>query len=393
MRIPIFWRLTLGYSLILLLSVAVSSYSIVQLGSLSGSARAALETDNRMIAYEEKLTDAFLSEVRYAGRFLITHAASLHDQFRQFRYDFERYMNEIQSLAASEEIKSRLSRIEELHLRYQDLFNQEVRYVKANQPYAESRFQLEKEKILESGLADLDRLKRQLQHQLNDKLENMEREAAATRTIAIASTLFLVALGLALSLAISKGITRPLARLKLMSVDETEQGSGSSAEFYRVPEIQELSDTLTTTQKKLRRRAEINSAFVQTITERFVIPLISLKKRLVYLEAEFTVKATAEQKTTFDVMVQEIERLIQWSGELQGLPTEQIGRGSGQEQTALRPLEGSLSSITTIWKRRWDGLLAPLKTMAGRVIGRATGPWHMIFHSNRAVGSGKAKKQ
>jgi hypothetical protein len=393
MRIPIFWRLTLGYSLILLLSVAVSSYSIVQLGRLSGIARAALDTDNRMIAYEEKLTDAFLSEVRYAGRFLITHAASLHDQFRQFRHDFDGYMNEIKSLAASAEIKTRLSGIEELHLRYQDLFDQEVRYVKARQPYAESRFQQEKEKILESGLGELERLRKQLQQNLHDKLENMEREAAATRTIAIAITLLLVGLGLSLSLAISKGITGPLTRLKLISEEEAEQGSGSSSEFYRVPEIQELSNALSTTQTKLRRRAEMNSAFVHTITERFVIPLISLKKRLVYLEAEFTEKATAEQKTTLDVLVQETERLIQRSGELQSLPTERIDNPTDQERPGLRAIDGSLLSATTSWKCRWDGLVTPMKTTAGRVISRVVGPWHAISHSARIVGSRKAKKQ
>ena len=55
--------------------LGVAAYSIVQLGSLSGTARAALDIDNRMMAYQETLTDAFLSEVRYAGRFLITRAA------------------------------------------------------------------------------------------------------------------------------------------------------------------------------------------------------------------------------------------------------------------------------------------------------------------------------
>ena len=131
MQIPIFWRLISGYALILLLSVGVSAYSGVQLGSLSGTARLALDTDNRMISAQEKLTDAFLSEVRYAGKFVITHTASLHEQFRQFKNDFTGYMSEIKSLAASPHTKVRLSRVEELHQRYQDLFDREVRYIKA----------------------------------------------------------------------------------------------------------------------------------------------------------------------------------------------------------------------------------------------------------------------
>ena len=77
MRIPIFWRLLFGYSAILLLSVGLSTYSIIQLGGLSTTARAALDTDSRRIGNVEKLTDALLSEVRYAGRFIITHAEEL----------------------------------------------------------------------------------------------------------------------------------------------------------------------------------------------------------------------------------------------------------------------------------------------------------------------------
>src|ERR671914_584405 len=105
MSIPIFWRIMFGYSGILLLAVAVAGYSIFQLGGLSGTARAALDRDNRMIAYQETLTDAFLSEIRYAGRFLITRAAANHDEFRQFQEDFKRYMSELKSLAAAVDIE------------------------------------------------------------------------------------------------------------------------------------------------------------------------------------------------------------------------------------------------------------------------------------------------
>src|SRR5918994_4752158 len=101
MSIPIFWRIILGYSVILLLAVAVAAYSIVQLSGLSGTARSALDSENRMMAYQETLTDAFLSEVRYAGRFLITRANAHHNEFRQFKEDFNRYMNELTALAAS----------------------------------------------------------------------------------------------------------------------------------------------------------------------------------------------------------------------------------------------------------------------------------------------------
>jgi CHASE3 domain sensor protein len=392
-QIPIFWRLIFGYALILLLSAGVSAYSIVQLGRLSGTARAALNTDNRMISVQEKLTDAFLSEVRYAGKFVITHTASLHEQFRQFKNDFVVYMNEIKSLAASPETKARLSRVEELHLRYQDLFDREVRYIKAGQPYAESRFRQEREKVLESALGELDRLKRQLHTNLNDKLETIDTAARAARTRAAIATLFLLGLGIALSIAVSKSITRPLARLKRITVEQAEQDSTSTSEFNCIPEIRELSDALRTARRNLREEAETNNAFVHAIAKQFVTPLISLKKRLTYLERELTEKTTAEQLTTFQVLAEETERLIQRCPTLQTSPRAEGESRNGQEQMTSARVEESMPWRHRVWKRCSDEFFPRIQTAAVRAGSLMTGRWNAISHSIRTVGSGKAKKQ
>jgi CHASE3 domain sensor protein len=388
-QIPIFYRIISGYALILFLSVGVLSYSIVRLGWLSGTARAALDTDYGMIACQEKLTDALLSEVRYAGRFIIHHAPSLHDQLRQFKNDFTGHMADFKSLAAAPEIKARLADVEELHLRYHDLFDQEVRYIKAGQSYAESRFQQEKEKVLESALEELERLKRQLHKNLNDKLETIDTAARSARTDATLATLLLLGLGVALSFAISKSITRPLAQLRRVTEDTAKHGTASSSEYYRIPEIQDLSDALDSARRRLREAAEANGAFVHAITEQFVMPLLSLKKRLRYLQAELTEKATAEQRTAFEVLADETERLIKRCAQLPGLPAEQVGDPKLQGQRAESPEEESLPLNDVFWKRRWGEFHSRMEAIACLVAGQ----WNAISHSIRARASGKARKQ
>ena len=181
MPIPLFWRLILGYAAILLLSVGTSVYSIVQLGGLSQTARDAIDTDYRTIAHQETLTDAFLSEARYGGKYLITQAPASYDQFRQFKNDFLRYLGELKSAGVSGEITTQLVRVDQLHRSYHDLFEQEVRYLKAGQPYAQSRYQQERDKILENTLRELAHLKDQLEKTLHDKLEHMSGTAGAAR--------------------------------------------------------------------------------------------------------------------------------------------------------------------------------------------------------------------
>ena len=123
MAIPIFWRLTLGNVAILLLSLAACLYSAVQLGTLRNAARTALGRDQRMIGYQEILTDTFLSEFRYGGKYIITRTESRYEPLRQFKDDFARYMRELKSLTQSEETTALLARIERNHSQYHELFD------------------------------------------------------------------------------------------------------------------------------------------------------------------------------------------------------------------------------------------------------------------------------
>jgi hypothetical protein len=210
MAISIFWRLVLSHIGILVLSGAACLYSIVQLGSLSGTARAALGNNHRMIDYQEALTDAFLSEVRYGGKYLITHTEGRHDQLRQFKKDFTDYLELLKARAEPEPVTISLTRIERFHRQYHDLYDREVEYIRAKQIYASSRYQQERDKIIESTIRELDGLKAQLRAKLQEKLEGIDQGARRARKIAVISTLIVLIMGTLLSLKVSQSITDPL---------------------------------------------------------------------------------------------------------------------------------------------------------------------------------------
>ena len=202
MTISIFWRLVLSHVGILLLSGAACFYSIMQLGALSGAARSALDTHQQMIAYQEGLTEAFLSEVRYGGKYLISHSEARYDQLLQFKREFVNYLEILKRLGQPE--SSSLSTIERLHDQYHELFDREVTYVRANQNYAQSRYQQERDKLVESTVGELDLLKAQLRAGLKNKLENLDQAARTAREIAIVSTLVVLILGILISLTVSR---------------------------------------------------------------------------------------------------------------------------------------------------------------------------------------------
>lgn len=204
MSLPIFWRLIFSHLGILLLSGAACLYSIVQLGSLSGTARSALDSNHRMIDYQEALTDTFLSQVRYGGKYLISHVEGRHEQMRQFKQDFNKYLELLRALGQSEQITTSVTKVERFHRQYHELFDREVEYIRAKQNYAQSRFHQERDNIVESAINELDSLKAHLRTKLQEKLEGIEYGARASRRIAILTTLLVLILGTLLSLKVSK---------------------------------------------------------------------------------------------------------------------------------------------------------------------------------------------
>jgi CHASE3 domain sensor protein len=206
MALPIFWRLILSHLGILLLAGAACLYSIVQLGSLSGNARSALDTNHRMIDYQEALTDAFLSQVRYGGKYLITHGESRHEQMRQFKKDFDEYLEHFRALQPSGEIVESMARVERSYRQYHELFDREVEYIHNKQAYAQSRFQQERDKIVESAITELDNLKAHLRTKLQEKLESIEHGARTSRRIASVTTLMVLIFGAVVALKVSKDL-------------------------------------------------------------------------------------------------------------------------------------------------------------------------------------------
>lgn len=217
MATAIFWRLILGTMGILFLSVAVCLYTIVELGRLSQTARSALDSDQRMIGYQEALTDAFLSEARYGGKFIFTHAADRYLEMQQFKGDFNRYLKELKAMTDSEEIAASLSKIDQHHRQYYELFDREIAYIRANQIYAQTRYQQERDKVLESALGELERLKGMLQKNLQAKLQRIDRAARTSRQIGLFTTLVVVFLGTWFSLKISRSVAAPLKQLERLT--------------------------------------------------------------------------------------------------------------------------------------------------------------------------------
>jgi CHASE3 domain sensor protein len=306
---PIFWRLASGYLAILLLSAGISLHFIGELGALGTSARSALESDSRRVTLLEILTDAFLSEARYAGRFVISHTSELYDQYLQFNNDFARTLKALEALPQSAESQRRVTRIGELHLRYTDLFQREIAYLRSSQTYGESRYRQEKEKILESALRELELFRASAQKNLEAELAHIGTAASAARNRAFITMLALLGIGFGLCYAISRSITLPLVALQDAAASGAASTSPATA-LGAIPEIRALAETLRNARQQVHEVRRNHAAFLDEFSLEFTTRLLSLQNRLNAFQSSLGETASGEQNTALVVMIDEAERLI-----------------------------------------------------------------------------------
>lgn len=199
MSTPIVRRFLISYAAMLTLMLAVSGYAVFQLGRLSSVAHIALRIEQRMIDQSDALADAFLSEVRYAGKFTATQATVHYEQYKQFKDDFERCLAQLKTLAISADQVQHLSQAGKYHAQYDELFEREVEYIRTKQPYAETRYVEEKNRLVDYLLREHEAFKSDLQNSLQQRIGYIEETARENQKLTLWATLFLAMLGVILA--------------------------------------------------------------------------------------------------------------------------------------------------------------------------------------------------
>ena len=106
MKLTIFSRLLIGYLIIFILVIGMSAYAIFQMTQINQVTQSILTINNRMIDSATKLSEIIFSQVRYERKFIISKDEAFYDELLQLKSDFDRYLNEMMSLADSSQTSS-----------------------------------------------------------------------------------------------------------------------------------------------------------------------------------------------------------------------------------------------------------------------------------------------
>jgi len=315
----------IGYLAIFVLVMAMSLYAIVRIGQFNNVTRSVLISDNRIIDYKEELRDAMLSQIRYERKFIITRDEALYTQFLKFRGEFVQYLEKAMSIADSTQTIQSLNITKEYHQRYQYLFDEEVKHLKAGYGYSPKQYQQEKEEATDRVIEELEKLGSYSRQNIYDKITRLNKAGAESRRVVIVMTGAFLILGIINSLFINRSITQPISVMKRKTREIAKGNFDGNLSLSSPPEIEELATALNLMCNKLKDLDKMKSDFFSSMSHELRTPLTSIKAGVGLLRDGVGGALVDKQKRLLAILSMETDRLIDLVNSLLDLSKMEAG--------------------------------------------------------------------
>jgi two-component system sensor histidine kinase GlrK len=339
MKLTIFSRLVLSYLFIFVLVLVLSGYLVFRIGQFNEVTRSVLMTNNRMVDYSGKLTDAMLSQVRNERKFIISKDKAFYNQFLHFKNDFERYLEEAMLISEASQAKPFLTTIKTSYQHYQSLLGDELKYLEASKSYPQGWYRQEKEKFSNSILEELEKVQSTIRQNTNERIRELYEAGVEAYQMAIIMTAGLLVFGITLSYLINRSISRPISVLVKKTRDIGKGDFKGDVNLSSPPELAELASAFNLMCNKLGELDQMKSDFFSTVTHELRTPLSSIKMGISLLAEGREGPLTEGQRELLTLVKQENNRMVGLVNAILDLAKMEAGMMTYQiEQKNIVPL-------------------------------------------------------
>lgn len=350
MKLTLFSRLILSYLTIFTLVTAVSVYAIIQLHQLNRGTRQMLQIDAPMLDYVEKLTNSILSQLRYQKKYVLTKDILLYDQFLSAKEDFNKFFTDALSRADTQQKRESLNKIKSHLDRFQSSIGKEIEGIRKDQPYPKRMVEQEIEKSADGILEELKRLEAYARYDIHRGMKVLGESASSTRRLVIIMSAVAILLLIAISILLTKSMTRPIAKL----MDKTKEISKGvfkcDLNISSPPELAEFAGAFNSMCARLMTVDKMKSDFFSSMSHELRTPLTSIKEGISLLRNGSGGTITDKQKRLLAILSEESKRLIDLVNSLLDLSKMEAGMMTYVfEQAGLAPLiERAMTEMTPL---------------------------------------------
>lgn len=339
MRPSIFSRLIIGFMAILLPVITVGIYAVFQLSQFNTITRSIIDIDNPIIDYERRLSDSFLSQMQYEGKYIIIKDDALYGQFLLAKKDFSQYFDKVSAIADTPNKRQLLLKIRESYNHYIALFDREREFIRANKAYPQSSYKREKEEAAERIMEGLKEVRRYAEQDIYKKIKRLEETGAKAQRVAVAMIGISLFFGIAISILITRSIAKPLAIMKKKTKAIVKGDFDGDLDISSPSEIKDLAQAFNHMCNKLNEMDKMKSDFFSLMAHELRTPLASIKEGTNLLLEGIGGEVTEKQQRLLQIIAEESNRLIELVNSLLELSKMEAGMISfNLIDSAIKPL-------------------------------------------------------
>ena len=313
-KLTILSRLVLGYTVILFLVIANTSYTIFQIGKLNNLTYSVLSEKNKIADCKKNLIDSLLSEMKYEKKYIILKDKTINKQIQSAKGDFSKYLKEF-TVSLYPKGKNKLEKIEKFYNSYQDSINNETEEASSNKHYSQdlnkqALYNKQQDKAFYGIVNELQKLGDDSDKNTLKKISELEKVGADARFTASAISVIIIFAGLIISIILTRSITGPIAVMKEKTRKIAKGNFEGDLNIFYPPEIAELANSLNLMSNKLKELDKIKSDFFLNISHELRTPLTSIKEGISLFKESIGEKLTDRQELLLRIIGESSNRLI-----------------------------------------------------------------------------------
>jgi len=255
-RLNIASKMLLGYMMLVLLTIIVVVYALVNIQRINILNRSIVNVDIPVQETADKMLDALFAQDTYKKKYLILKSADMRNLFTKRGEEFQGWLTNLKSLPNNNELP--INSLETLHKQYTDHLSREIkltRHKTTSKTYEASNREMK---------VDLDKMiaiLRAMSAKANESEDNKMKMISAVGGTAFITTavlfFFCIIAGALAGLVVTHHISSSIHKLKVATEHIAEGNFGYDPEIKTNDEIGSLSDAFLSMGKRLQKLEEM----------------------------------------------------------------------------------------------------------------------------------------
>jgi two-component system sensor histidine kinase GlrK len=321
-RVTLYWKLLLGFGIVIALLAAADAYVLYQLIGVSLMTKSTVNGDVRSVDLSKQLRTSLYDEEREAQKLLVTGDTAYLHLFIDQQEVVESILDTLAHISSDESVYALVSTTEQRHSWYASAII-EARISRLAPEDLTQRQEVMMD-TLDAIYQDIESLIRQKQEVVAASVEDAESSARLSAEVALLLTIGAILMAVAIAFGLTRTITKPLQEL-MRATDEVANGTFKRVRLATHGEMGRLASAFNSMGERLRKANEARAELMHHISHEIRMPLQTMHSAYYLLTHDQTDRVTEKQQKLLDMMRDNIDTIVRFSNQFLDLAKIEAG--------------------------------------------------------------------